>query len=274
MSSSVKARREAAKAIAKAGKLVAFSGAGVSAESDISTFRDAGGIWDRFDPEELGTSDGLMGMVVRKPAEVAAFLMETLRAIVDAKPNRGHMVLAELERMKILRSVITQNVDDLHSEAGNTRVIEVHGNLLRLKCLSCGGSFKLAKPDYEREMLRVIGSIKHPLDLSGLIGSLPKCPSCSNPCRPDVVMFGESVQQMDIAFEEAKSCDVMLVMGTSGVVYPAAMLPRHAKAAGSIVIDMNPDGSAFADIADFELIGRTGEIMPLLLEEIRMERNG
>ena len=125
----------AAEIFKKTRKLVTFSGAGMSAESGIPTFRDPGGIWDQFDPEEVGTGPGLLNTLSRVPEKVRAFLEETIRVFMQARPNPGHLALGTLEQMGVLRSVITQNVDNLHQEAGNKNVIEMHGNLFRQRCL-------------------------------------------------------------------------------------------------------------------------------------------
>ncbi len=257
----------AAEIVAKAKNLVAFSGAGVSAESGIPTFRDPGGIWDRFDPDEVGTTGGMLSAAAKNPEAIRSFLSETVETFEKAQPNPGHFALAELERMKILRSVITQNIDDLHSQAGNTRVFEVHGNLYRQRCLSCDKKIKLTKEEYLSKARSVLIEAKE-FDLSNLLTLMPVC-ECGSSMRPDVVMFGEAVQVVPESIQEASTCDAMLILGTSGVVYPAASLPRYAREAGAKIIDINPREHPFADISDVVISEKTGAALPRILEEVK-----
>ncbi len=257
--------KEAAAIIAEAKNLVAFSGAGVSAESGIPTFRDPGGIWDRFSPDDFGT--GGLSMLTGLSQRGSEFLKEMLTSFGKAEPNPGHIALAELERMGILRSVITQNVDNLSIEAGNTRVIEVHGNFYRFRCLVCGGKFKLAKEDF-LSLLERIADAPEGEDLSGLI---PRC-RCGGVTRIDVVGFGEPVEDFAQAEAEARSCDVMLALGTSGVVTPAAFIPRFAKRAGARVIEINPTGCYFPEIVDLYIGEKTGVALPMIVEVVRRIR--
>jgi len=249
---------QVASIIASARNLVAFTGAGMSAESGIPTFRDPGGLWDRYDPDQLGT-DGVatLGKITEQGR---AFFQEMVATLERAKPNPGHLALAELERMGILRSVITQNIDNLHWEAGNTAVIEVHGNFYRLRCLTCGHTFKLKKGEELPSMAKQMAEIKgqDTLELSQL---MPKC-QCGGLTRFDVVHFGEPVQDFPEAEHAAQSCDVMLALGTSGVVTPAALLPGYAKRAGAKVIEINATGSYFPQIADYAIVAKTGEALP------------
>ncbi len=248
-------------------KLVTFSGAGMSAESGIPTFRDPGGIWDQFDPAEVGTGPGLLDTLSRMPEKIRAFVNETIHVFLQARPNPGHLALGTLEQIGILKSVITQNVDNLHQEAGNINVIEMHGNLFRQRCLACE-----AKKPFGRE--EFLGQVKNALaemtafDLPSILEMLPKC-NCGSPMRPDVVMFGEAVQGLYESFQEADGCEVMLVLGTSGVVYPAAALPQKAKESGATVIEINPGDSAYYGVADIRLRGTTGEILPRIVQRIQ-----
>jgi len=257
---------EVASIIAGAKKLVAFTGAGVSAESGIPTFRDPGGLWDRFDPDQLGTTGDLLSLLSMLSGAGREFLQGMLTTFEQAKPNPGHLALAELERLGILRSVITQNVDNLHWEAGNTKVIEVHGNLYRFRCLVCGRKFKLSKEEL-LSLMRKITELEE-LDVQNLTHLIPKC-QCGGLTRIDAVGFGEPVQDFPKAEHEARTCDVMLVLGTSGVVIPAAFLPGYAKDAGARVIEINATGSYFPQVADFEIIGKTGEALPKIVEAVR-----
>jgi NAD-dependent deacetylase len=260
---------EAASIIGKARNLVAFSGAGVSAESGIPTFRDPGGLWDRFDPLELGGGDIFTSMFSGAgiPQAAVDFVSEMVVVLEKAHPNPGHYALGELERMGILRSVITQNIDNLHREGGNSRVIEVHGNLFRLVCMVCGNKIQLG-----REELFTMGgelvSLMRKGDLQGIIRLVSKCP-CGGACRLDVVGFGEPVQDMALAMSEARNSDALLILGTSGMVYPAAYIPEHAKKTGAKIIEINATGYCFPDIVDVGIIGKTGEVMPLIVERVK-----
>jgi NAD-dependent deacetylase len=248
-------------------KLVTFSGAGMSAESGIPTFRDPGGIWDQFDPEEVGTGPGLLNTLSRMPEKVRAFVDETVRVFLQAKPNPGHLALGTLEKIGILRTVITQNVDNLHQEAGNENVIEMHGNLFRQRCLACGTKKPFEREEYLGRVKTALAELKQ-FDLPSIVEMLPKC-GCGSPMRPDVVMFGEAVQGLYESFQEADNCEAMLVLGTSGVVYPAAALPQKAKESGATVIEINPGDSAYYGVAHIRLEGKTGEILPRIVEKIQ-----
>lgn len=257
---------DVASIIAGAKNLVAFTGAGVSEESGIPTFRDHGGLWDRFDPDQLGTGGDLLSLLSSLSGEGRQFLQEMLTTFEKAKPNPGHLALAELERLGILRSVVTQNVDNLHWEAGNTRVIEVHGNLYRFRCLVCDRRVKLAKEELLSLMRRIVEMEK--LDMSNLARLIPKC-QCGGMTRIDAVGFGEPVQDFPEAEREASTCDVMLVLGTSGVVIPAAFQPGYAKGAGAKVIEINATGTYFPQIADFEIVEKTGKALPKIVKAAR-----
>lgn len=258
---------ERAAAILKKSKFaVAFSGAGMSAESGIPTFRDPGGIWDQFDPEEIGTGPGLLNTLTRMPEKIRSFIEQTMRVFQEAKPNPGHVALGTLEKIGLLRTVITQNVDNLHQEAGNTRVLEMHGNLYRQCCLACGRRKMFQREEFLGRLLKSITQLRS-FDLPSILQELPRC-DCGNAMRPDVVMFGEQVQKLPESFEEAASCTVMLVLGTSGVVYPAAALPQKAKAAGATVIEINPGHSMYHGLADIRIPGATGTVLPRIVEKM------
>jgi len=250
-----------------AAEAVVFSGAGMSAESGIPTFRDPGGIWDQFDPEELGTGSGLLHTLARHPDRIRSFLENTIEIFLAAKPNPGHLALGAMEQMGLIRAVITQNVDNLHQEGGNSRVLEVHGNLFRQRCLACGQKQASEKVSYLMHIRRTLHKLAS-LDLAAILRELPRC-RCGSPMRPDVVMFGEAVQDMHESFVEADGCSVMLVLGTSGVVYPAAALPQRAKQAGAKVIEINPGDSVYAGIADLRITEKTGRVLPEILQRLQ-----
>jgi NAD-dependent deacetylase len=261
---------EAASIIGRSRRLVAFSGAGVSEESGIPTFRDPGGLWDRFDPLELGGGDIFTSMFsgASIPQAAVDFVAEMVAVLERAHPNPGHYALGELEQMGILKSVITQNIDNLHRDGGNTRVIEVHGNLFRLVCMACENKVML-----EREELFAMGrelvGLMTKRDLEGIIKLVSRCPNCGGACRLDVVGFGEPVQDMGLAMAEARDCDTLLILGTSGMVYPAAYVPEHAKKTGAKLIEINATGCYFPDLVDVGIVGKTGEILPPIVERVK-----
>lgn len=239
----------AAVALAQARRVVVLTGAGVSAESGISTFRDAQtGVWSRFDPMRLASQEGF----AQNPALVWQWYMERLRAMERAQPNPGHVALAQLERLVPQFVLATQNVDDLHERAGSRRVLHLHGLITRYHCNRCGAPHALTDTDRRRSRP-------------------PACPSCGAPVRPSVVWFGEILPErvLDQAYRAAQQCDVLLVVGTSGVVYPAAHLPHLAKAAGARVIEQNLECNAFEGVADMQLEGRGGLLLPELLEKVK-----
>jgi NAD-dependent protein deacetylase/lipoamidase len=261
--------QEAASIIGRSRRLVAFSGAGVSEESGIPTFRDPGGLWDRFDPLELGGGDIFTSIFsgASIPQAAVDFVAEMVMVLERARPNPGHYALGELERLGILRSVITQNIDNLHREAGNTRVIEVHGNLFRLACMVCGNKIQLEREELFA-MARELVELMTKGDLPGIIKLVSRCP-CGGACRLDVVGFGEPVQDMGLAMGEAQGADVLLILGTSGMVYPAAYVPEHAKKTGAKIIEINATGICFPGLADVGIVGKSGEMLPPILEQVK-----
>jgi len=246
---------------------VGFTGAGSSAESGIPTFRDPGGIWDQFDPAEFGTVEGIMEVFERKPDMIREFLLSSINTFGAASPNGGHVALAELEEMGVVTAVITQNIDNLHEDAGSKRVIDVHGNLFRARCLSCGRKQALDKEEF---LQKARAALETPdgFGLNSLIGLMPPC-GCGGLTRPDVVMFGEAVQRLNDAFRTAAGCEVMVVMGTSGVVYPAAALPHQAHEAGAKIIEVNPTENCYARVTELHIDEPAGEAMPKVMERLR-----
>lgn len=263
---------EAANLISRAGRLVAFSGAGMSAESGIPTFRDPGGLWDRYDAGELGGGDVFGSLLSGNiPTAAVDFISEMIRVLEKARPNPGHLALAELEQMGILKTVITQNIDNLHSEAGNTNVIEVHGNVYRLACLSCGAKMYLKRDELFGMGWEMVELMRNN-DLPGIMGLMTRC-YCGGISRLDVVGFGEPVQGLPEAIYESQKCDAFLILGTSGVVWPAASLPGHAKRVKAKVVEINATEICFPSIVDVGIIGKTGEVLPEIVERIRSLRS-
>jgi len=225
---------------------VVSTGAGISRESGIPTFRGSDGIWNRLSPEELASREGF----ISNPDLVWRWYRQRLFTARDKQPNPGHIALAELERIISPLTVITQNVDNLHSRAGSSDVVELHGNIERFKCL-----------DYE-----------HPAEFDPEWGDEPPlCQICGSYIRPDIVWFGEPLPREEIerAFRVSSGCDAFLVIGTSGTVQPAAQLPILASGSGAVLIEINVAESAFSDRADIFLKGRSGEILPLILNKIK-----
>ncbi len=237
--------REVSKIVKKADYVIAFTGAGVSAESGIPTFRGRGGLWEKFKPEELATPEAFQ----RNPKLVWEWYKWRMEIIFNAKPNPAHIVLAKMEHIGILKALITQNIDGLHQRAGSRRVIELHGNIWRVKCMRCDYRGRLTKPPREVPIY---------------------CPRCNSLLRPDVVWFGEPLPQTawEQAVVEASIADVMIVIGTSGVVMPAGMLPWITKRKGGKIIEVNIEHSAITSIANLFIQGRAGEFFSLLGKEL------
>ena len=243
----------AADLLANAGSIVVFTGAGVSAESGIGTFRDAlTGLWSRFNPQQLASQEGFTA----DPGLVWRWYMERLTAVENARPNHGHEALAAIETIVPEFTLVTQNIDDLHERAGNRHVLHLHGHIGRFFCNGCGAPYSLRAGDREA-----------PLP--------PNCPFCTDYVRPGVVWFGEMLpeQEMFEAWRAAECCDVLLVIGTSGVVYPAAELPALARRRGARVIEVNVEESALSSIAEIVLIGPSGAVLPNLLAAMRKHKS-
>lgn len=246
---------------------VAFTGAGISAESNIPTFRDPGGIWDQFDPEEFGTTEGIMDLFQREPERIRQFFLNTIAIFEQAKPNPAHDALVELEKMSILSGVITQNVDNLHTDAGNRKVYEVHGNLFRTRCTRCGRRYPQDKARLLQRAREILSDRDH-FGLSAVLKILPAC-ECGGITRPDVVMFGEAVLELNASFKAAAGARVMLVLGTSGVVYPAAAVPTQAHQAGAKVIEINPSENCYANLTEIYIPEPSGQAMPKVMEKLK-----
>jgi len=257
-----------ARLILESSQIVAFTGAGISAESGIPTFRDPGGLWDQFDPDEVGTAGGLVNTALSKPELIRKFMAQLVEVFDKSQPNMGHYGLHSLEQMGYLKTVITQNIDALHQEAGSTEVIEVHGSLFRARCLNCGRKQMLHKREFLSRAKKFFEDEQN-FEVLKMVELLPRCPVCHNPSRPDVVMFGEAVQMLPEAVSIAEHCDLMLVLGTSGVVYPAAALPYQAAERGAKVIEINPTGNYYDSICEIYIDSPAGEAMPKLLDIIK-----
>lgn len=237
------------KAVQNARHLAVFTGAGVSAESGVPTFRDAlTGLWARFDPLQLATPEAFM----RDPALVWGWYEWRRQLLLKVEPNPAHRALVELERRLPKVTLITQNVDDLHERAGSRHVIHLHGSILTPRCFDCGAPHRFAgAPQLDREQAL----------------EPPRCQHCHGMIRPGVVWFGEALPQQALAdaFAAAEACDCLLSIGTSSVVQPAAQIPERAARAGATVIHVNPEPVAVRHANEYSLQGPAGQVLPLLL---------
>jgi NAD-dependent deacetylase len=230
-------------------RVTALTGAGVSAESGVPTFRDAmSGLWSKFDPMELATPEAF----ARDPELVSRWYDERRCALANCRPNPGHVALAQLERILAHRggtfSLVTQNVDRLHQAAGSRDVIELHGTLWVWRCMDCGTEFEERGPAFDT----------YP----------PRC-SCGGLRRPGVVWFGEELPQQAIQYAQkgAAACDLFMSLGTSSVVYPAAGLVDLALRAGARVLEVNPEETPVSRRADWSIRGTSGDLLPRLIAE-------
>ena len=227
-----------------------LTGAGVSAESSVPTFRDAQtGLWAKFNPEDLATPRAFR----RNPKLVWQWYAWRRKLVADAKPNPAHVALAEMEQFFAQFHLITQNVDGLHQRAGSRKLIELHGNITRTKCFD-EGTIIAEWPETDEEP--------------------PKCPNCGGWLRPDVVWFEEPLpaSELELATTASMNCDVFLSIGTSALVYPAASLPYEALRSGATVVEINPQPTPLSEEAHFSLASAAGLILPELLLQVRALR--
>lgn len=232
---------------ARAKHVAVLTGAGVSAESGVPTFRDAQtGLWSQFKPEELATPRAFE----RNPKLVWEWYAWRRKLVSEAKPNPAHAILAAMETFFPQFHLITQNVDGLHQRAGSRNVIELHGNITRTKC-------------YPENV--VVPEWKETSDVP------PKCPRCGGLLRPDVVWFEEAMPEAETekAFAVSRACDLFLCIGTSSVVYPAASLPLEALQSGATVVEINPDETPLTERAHFALNGPAGVVLPQWFEAVK-----
>lgn len=231
-----------ARAVRTARFVAVLTGAGVSAESGVPTFRDAlTGLWARYDPRALATPSAF----ARDPKLVWDWYAMRRAMLRDVVPNAGHHALAALERHVPALLLATQNVDGLHRRAGSRNVVELHGNIMRVKCAACGAPAATWDED----------------------ASPPRCAHCGGLLRPDVVWFEEMLPAEALAAAEdaAERCDVLLVAGTSAEVYPAAALPERARRHGARVVEVNPAPTALSAYAHDVLRGPSGVVLPALV---------
>jgi len=232
-------------ALREAESIVFFTGAGISSESGIPTFRGKDGIWNKLRPEELANFDAF----IRNPDMVWEWYNHRKKIIHKAQPNAAHLTIAEMQNYFKDVIVVTQNIDNLHRRAGSNTIFELHGNIERNFCINC-------KKFLNKELDFSVG--------------VPKC-DCGGLIRPDVVWFGEYLPEDQFLGGEkaAINADVFFVVGTSAVVYPAAGLVYTAKQSGAMVVEVNIEETALSSIADYSFFGKAGEILPGILKEYK-----
>lgn len=249
----IEALDAAARQLLAARYVTAMSGAGLSVESGIPTFRGPGGLWTKYgEPDSRGYQrflDDPKGWWEARLRGVDT--MPEMRALDTASPNPGHFALAELEQMGILRFVVTQNVDNLHTLAGSEHVAEIHGNRFKVRCIGCSNRFSRDEVSFE--------------------ALPPRCPDCGGLVKNDGVMFGEPIPAdvMEICRREAMQTDCVLIIGTSSLVYPAAELPQIARSRGATLIEVNPLDTPLTPYVDIVLRGPAGETLPRLVDKVR-----
>jgi NAD-dependent deacetylase len=228
--------------LAAAQSVAALTGAGISAESGIPTFRGTGGLWRNFRPEDLATPQAF----ARDPRLVWEWYNWRRETIAKAAPNAAHRALVHLETTKPTFTLITQNVDGLHDLAGSRRILKLHGDIWRVRCTVCGADWP---------------------DRRATLPTLPPHCGCGGMARPGVVWFGEQLPAgiIEEAEHAASAAQVFLVIGTSAVVYPAAGLVPFAKQSGATVIEINPEQTAYSAVVDFSFQEPAGELLPKLL---------
>lgn len=244
----------AARIVVESRHLVALVGAGLSAESGIPTFRGPGGLWTKYGEPDFRDYDRFLQDPKRwweERLRPSSALSELVEALSRAVPNEGHFALRRLEEMGYLKHIITQNIDNLHQLAGSVNISEIHGNRTKLRCTGCG--------------------LRWPLEEFSLEELPPHCPHCGGIVKSDTVMFGEPIPRdvLDECIRQTRMCDVMLLVGTSAVVYPAAGFPVDVKRSGGRLIEVNPHETALTDAADVVLRAPAGEALPKVVARVQ-----
>lgn len=235
--------------LSNATSVCVLTGAGVSAESGVPTFRGAEGLWSKFKPEELANFNAF----IRNPALVWEWYSYRKKVIKEVKPNPAHYALVALEQRVPDFTLVTQNVDGLHARAGSKRILELHGNIERSYCIDCRA--------FANDI--VLGESKEP----------PRCIHCGGLLRPDVVWFGEMLPEsiFEQALGAARRCEVFLCLGTSAVVYPAASLPFEALEQGAYVVEINQEYTDLSSRVQETILGKAGIIMPQLIQALQQQ---
>lgn len=236
------ALRDVRERLLRAQSVAVLTGAGISADSGVPTFRGTDGLWRNYRAEDLATPEAFE----RDPRLVWEWYNWRRELIATKQPNPAHHALVELERRASRFWLITQNVDGLHRDAGSRKLSEIHGNIWKVRCTVCR---------------RIAGNRQVPIPI------LPTCPACGGLQRPHIVWFGESLAPEDLerSYAALESCDLLLIIGTSGVVYPAASFAPVAKQAGAFVAELNLDPTSNSDVVNISVRGRASEIVPQLL---------
>lgn len=240
----------AGKILVRARHVIVFTGSGMSRESGIPTFRGREGLWNGVRPEDVATPEAF----AEDPKRVWTWYRQRILAHTKARPNPGHIALADMERYFHTFAISTQNVDGLHEDAGSTRVHHVHGSMRMVRCESCGH--------------------RQETDLAVLDRLPPPCPQCDGLLRPDIVWFGEMLPEEPwlASLEAARNADVCLAVGSSHLVQPAALIPLAAKEAGAQIVEVNPEPSQLTPAADVHLAGPSGDVLPRLLDRLAAAR--
>jgi NAD-dependent deacetylase len=243
--------RTAARILRASSRAVALTGAGISVASGIPDFRSPGGLWSRFDPERVCSVWALR----HNQRGVWEFLLDAFRVISGAKPNQAHFALALLEAAGVLRGIVTQNIDNLHQEAGAEMVVEFHGNCKSFFCQECRTPVSLDR----------IAAVT--------AADIPLCCACGGLVRPDVVFFGEQIPlpALERAQELAQSADMIVIAGTSGEVSPANTFPRWIKSRGGTVVEINLGPTAYAGLSDIRIDGKAEDVLPVIAELVLNE---
>jgi NAD-dependent deacetylase len=230
--------------------VVFFTGAGISAESGIPTFRGKDGIWKKLKPEELANFDAFL----KNPEMVWEWYSHRKRVIHESQPNPGHIAIAGMQDLFANVAVITQNIDNLHRRAGSKTVYELHGNIERNYCIQC-------KTYYNEEL---------PLE-----GKIPRCTKCGGLVRPDVVWFGEYLPQDQFMASEnaARECEIFFVVGTSAVVFPAASLIYTARESGAYIVEVNIEETEISNLANESFYGEAVKVLPVIVEKLTKKKN-
>ena len=231
--------------------VVAFTGAGISAECGIPTYRGTDGLWNKYDPNLYAN----ISYFLRDPSYYWNFFRDVRYPLLKkSKPGQGHLALAEMEALGYLETIITQNIDGLHQGAGSSSVVELHGTTRVMSCMECSRKYTM---EDAYDMLKDTSS--------------PLCAECQGKLRPDVVFFGEALdpQTLASAFKEAEKCDFLLVVGSSLVVYPAAAIPQKARQNGAFLAIINKEETALDHDADVVVHGEAGRVLPQIVRSLK-----
>ncbi|OQY33336.1 MAG: NAD-dependent protein deacylase [Anaerolineaceae bacterium 4572_5.1] len=263
------------RSLQKATRVAALTGAGISAESGLKTFRDSqDGYWSKYRPEDLATPQAF----ARDPQLVWDWYAMRRNKVAEAKPNSGHYALVEMESRLPNFTLITQNVDGYHIQAGSKNVLELHGNIQRVKCSDgCGvvdaWEEVALPPSLPRERGRDSSPPVSRGEPEGGV-EIPRCPKCDAYLRPDVVWFGENLPRnvLESALSAAYNCQAFFSIGTSALVQPAASLAYTARQRGALIVEINLDPTPLTSQVDFALHGKSGEILPQLMRQVWGEK--